>query len=164
MGVVSVFRYVAFEFVPEAVGPFEGRSWTGDPERAPQPGIAILRNPALTTEHAGTGADHQPRPEWSLRRSDGCREWSSRAYSRGSPRAARWRASIISRCRTRLRPSTRTRRNMSTASESEWTDSPTEQGRSRNYLKAIAFGQLAVNDVPSVSREGVAAHGGDHVW
>jgi len=53
MGIMSVFRDVAFELVAEAVGPFEDGRLTGHPERAPEPGIAILRDAALTAEHAG---------------------------------------------------------------------------------------------------------------
>ena len=52
MGVVSVFRDVAFVLIPKAVGPLQYRGLTGHPERAPQPGIAVLRNPALNTKHA----------------------------------------------------------------------------------------------------------------
>src|SRR6056297_1465268 len=53
MGIVSIFRDVAFELVPEAVGPLENSGLAGHPERAPQPGIAVFRDPALTAEHAG---------------------------------------------------------------------------------------------------------------
>jgi hypothetical protein len=53
MSVVSIFRDVAFEFVSEAVGPLENGGLAGHPERAPQSGIAILRDATLTAEHAG---------------------------------------------------------------------------------------------------------------
>lgn len=58
MTVVSVLRDVALEFVPEAVGPLENGRLAGHPECAAQPGIAILRDPALTAEHAGLHGGH----------------------------------------------------------------------------------------------------------
>jgi LacI family transcriptional regulator len=47
MSVVSILRDVAFELVPEAVGPLENSGLAGHPERAPEPGIAVLRDPRL---------------------------------------------------------------------------------------------------------------------
>src|SRR6056297_238493 len=53
MGIMPVFRDVAFELVPEAVCSLEDGGLAGHPERAPEPSIAILRNTALAAEHAG---------------------------------------------------------------------------------------------------------------
>ncbi len=48
MGVVSIFRDVAFELVPEAIGPLEDGGLAGHPKRATQSCIAILRDATLT--------------------------------------------------------------------------------------------------------------------
>lgn len=53
MGIVSILGDVALELVPEAVGPLENGGLAGHPHRAPQAGIAVLRDTALTAEHAG---------------------------------------------------------------------------------------------------------------
>lgn len=47
MGIVSVLRDVAFELVPEAVGPLQHGGLSCHPERAPEPGIAVLRDAFL---------------------------------------------------------------------------------------------------------------------
>src|SRR6056297_3251894 len=52
-GIVSVLGNIAFKLVAEAVGPLQHGGLTGHPERAPKPGITVLRYPPLAAEHAG---------------------------------------------------------------------------------------------------------------